>query len=308
LDNSTVSNLSLQESTLPAAAGARVLVVGEVLWDQFPDSARLGGAALNFAVHLKRLGHTPRLLSAVGADPLGEKTRAMIAALGLDTSALQSTSLFPTGTACVHVGPDDEPSFAIARPAAYDAIDLYDADMRALVRWDPAWLYFGTLYPSLPQGRRVLRRLFDAVPGAIRLYDMNLRPGVESPELVKELLGRADLVKLNERELRFAHEHLQLPLDPESFCRIGARRYGWTAACITFGARGCAMLVGDDYSVASGVHVDTGDPVGAGDAFAAAFTHGVASGWPSAGVATFANRVGASVAASRGAIPAEGGA
>ena len=27
-----------------------MLVVGEVLWDRFPDSQRLGGAPLNFAV------------------------------------------------------------------------------------------------------------------------------------------------------------------------------------------------------------------------------------------------------------------
>jgi fructokinase len=67
------------------------------------------------------------------------------------------------------------------------------------------------------------------------------------------------------------------------------------------------MLIGDAYSVAPGVHVEGGDPVGAGDAFAAAFAHGVASRWPSGRVASFANRVGASVAASHGAIPAQGG-
>ena len=41
-----------------------------------------------------------------------------------------------------------------------------------------------------------------------------------------------------------------------------------------------------------------------GDAFAAAFVHGLASGWPAATIADFANRAGAAVAAVRGAIPA----
>ena len=34
-----------------------VVAVGEVLWDIFPQSSRLGGAPLNFGVHARRLGH-----------------------------------------------------------------------------------------------------------------------------------------------------------------------------------------------------------------------------------------------------------
>ena len=42
-----------------------LVVIGEVLWDVFPDSARLGGAPLNFAVHALRLGLYPLLISAL---------------------------------------------------------------------------------------------------------------------------------------------------------------------------------------------------------------------------------------------------
>ena len=112
-----------------------------------------------------------------------------------------------------------------------------------------------------------------------------------------------NISKLNERELQFAHDHLELPRAPEAFCRAGSKRYGWTAACVTFGSRGCAMLVGDDYVISPGVPVRVADPVGAGDAFAAALVHGLASAWPAARIAAFANRVGASVAGTHGAIP-----
>ena len=279
------------------------LVVGEVLWDQFPDATRLGGAPLNFAVHLKRLGHTPLLLSAVGTDRLGDDARAAIAAFGLDTSALQSTSQFHTGTAVVRLGPGEQTSFAIVRPAAYDAIELYDRDVRQLLARDPAWFYYGTLFPSSPRAKCVLRQLLAAAPNATRFYDVNLRPGFESPELVRELLEWADVVKLNERELQFVHDHLELPAAPEAFCRAGSKQYGWTAACVTFGSRGCAMLVGDDYVRSPGVPVDVADPVGAGDAFAAAFVHGLASKWTADRIAAFANRAGAIVAGIQGAIP-----
>jgi fructokinase len=297
------SNILSLHSRPPEAAPSVALVVGEVLWDQFPDSTRLGGAPLNFAVHLKRFGHTPLLVSAVGTDRLGEEARAAIAGFGLDTTGLQSISGFHTGTAAVRLGPGEQTSFEIARPAAYDAIELYDRDVRQLLLRHPAWFYYGTLFPSSPRAKCVLRQLLAAAPDATRFYDMNLRPGFESPELVRELLEWADVVKLNERELQFVHDHLELPLDAEAFCRTGSKQYGWTAACVTFGSRGCAMLVGDDYVSSPGVPVQVADPVGAGDAFAAAFVHGLASGWTAAQIAAFANRVGAVVAATHGAIP-----
>lgn len=303
LDTRASHNLSLQDDEPPGAAGLRALVVGEVLWDLFSDSVRLGGAPLNFAAQLARLGHAPLLVSAVGTDRLGDDARAAIARLGLDTTALQSTARFGTGTARVRLERDGQTSFAIERPAAYDAIELSDGDVERLAGTNPGWFYFGTLFPSRPEARRVLSRLLEALPGAKRVYDLNLRPGFEAPDLVEHLLERADAVKLNERELQFVHEHLRLPLDPEAFCRAGAVRYGWVAACVTFGSRGCAVLAGGDYATAPGVPVTAGDPVGAGDAFAAAFVHGVASGWPAARVASIANRIGADVAATPGAIP-----
>jgi len=297
--NSNIDILSLHSESRRSFA----LVVGEVLWDQFPDSTRLGGAPLNFAVHLQRFGHTPLLVSAVGTDRLGEDARAAIADLGLETAGLQSTSRFQTGTAVVCLGPGEQTSFSIARPAAYDAIELYDGDVRQLLARDPEWFYYGTLFPSSPRAKCVLRQLLAAAPNATRFYDVNLRPGFEAPELVRELLEHADVVKLNERELHFVHEQLQLPLAPEAFCRAGSKQYGWTAACVTFGSRGCAMLVGDDYVSAPGVPVRVADPVGAGDAFAAAFVHGLASKWTTERIAAFANHAGAAVAAAQGAIP-----
>jgi fructokinase len=303
LANNISANLYIHSPQVPAVVATRVLVLGEVLWDRFPDSARLGGAPLNFAVQLKRFGEAPLLVSAVGVDQLGEQAGEAIAALGLDTTLLQSTDRFKTGCATVHIGPGENTSFTIERPAAYDALDLADDEVEQIVRWDPVWFYYGTLFASCPQPRRALHRLLHALPNAGRFYDLNLRPGFESPELVSELLRAADVVKLNERELRFVHECFDLPGDPEGFCRAAASRYQWRAACITLGARGCAMLLGDDYLEEPGFQVNVADPVGAGDAFAAAFLHGISANWSVDRVARFSNRAGALVAAAHGAIP-----
>jgi len=102
----------------------RIAVIGEVLWDIFPDSRRLGGAPLNFAVNARRLGHEPLLVSAVGNDKLGEEAVARIAALGLDTQMVGVSNRRETGTARVEFGESEHPKFTIVRPAAYDDVQL----------------------------------------------------------------------------------------------------------------------------------------------------------------------------------------
>ena len=43
-----------------------VVSFGDMLWDEFPDGARFGGAAANFACNAARLGARVRMCSAVG--------------------------------------------------------------------------------------------------------------------------------------------------------------------------------------------------------------------------------------------------
>jgi fructokinase len=281
----------------------RALAVGEVLWDRFPDSTRLGGAPLNFAAHLVRLGHEAALLSAVGIDPPGDAAREAIARLGIDTRFLQSTRRFATGSVVVRVGPAGEPSFVIERPAAYEAVEVSDDTIARIVEWHPGLLYFGTLFAARPEGKRVLDTLYAALPAATRFYDVNLRPGADSPQLVAELLRAAHVVKLNEDELCRVQRVAGAPADAESFLRTGSQRFGWRAACVTLGSRGCAMLVGGQYVECAGIPVTVVDTVGAGDAFAAAFVHGLVSGWPPLRIAEFANRAAADIVGIRGALP-----
>jgi fructokinase len=278
-------------------------VLGEVLWDVFDHSRRLGGASLNFGVHARRLGHDVTLISAVGADELGQETVEMIAALDLDTGLLQTTSRFPTGTARVQLGHGGKTQFTIMRPAAYDAVELSACEIELLRQSAPGYFYYGTLFAATVQGRKVLKQILGALRTTVKFYDLNLRPGSDSPELVNELLRCANIVKLNEDELQQVHEYMGLSADVEAFCHEGIDRYGWKAVGVTLGDRGCAILANDQYVEAAGLPVDVVDTVGAGDAFAAAFMHGLSLNWPTSEIASFANRVGALVASRHGAIP-----
>ena len=294
------ANLYLQVGTFPLP----IAVLGEVLWDVFENSRKLGGAALNFAAHAQRLGHEALLISAVGGDSFGDQAAEAISALGLTTRFLQKTTRFPTGVARVQLGPGEQTRFVIERPAAYDALCISDLEVEQLASQNPRWLYYGTLFSATTSGEAVLDRLLNALPAATRFYDLNLRQGCYTAHLVKRLLGLANIVKLNEEELQLVSEMTGLPSRIEAFCREGVSRYGWQCACITLGARGCAILAHGDYVEAQAHTVDVADTIGAGDAFAAAFIHGLVCRWSAVEIAAFANRVGALVASRHGAIPA----
>ncbi len=281
----------------------QVIVLGEVLWDLFDHARRLGGAPLNFGVHARRLGHDVSLISAVGADELGDQALRTIGGLDLDTRFLQTTSQFPTGTASVHAGPGGRIQFTIHRPSAYDTLELTAQTIELLQQDAPDWCYFGTLFAATVHGKKVLDRLLVSLPGAVKFYDLNLRPGSDSEDLVQELLRRADVVKLNEEELHRVHSFTGLPLDVQAFCREGSELYNWRAVGVTLGERGCAILADGQYVESVGHPVDVVDTVGAGDAFAAAFMHGLSLNRPASEIASFANRVGALVASRHGAIP-----
>lgn len=258
---------------------------------------------MNFGAHARRLGHEVCLISAVGVDELGRQAAARIAALQIDTTFLHAIPAFPTGTAIVELVSGDKALFTIRRPAAYDAMRISDNDIEKLRHGNPGWLYYGTLFASTPQGKATLERLVTTLDETVKFYDLNLRPGCDSPALVKQLLEWADVVKLNEEELHRVHEYTGLPSDPETFCREAAVRYGLKAVAVTLGARGCAILADGRFSEAAAQPVAVADPVGAGDAFSAAFMHGLSLNWPVAEIAAFANRVGALVASRDGAIP-----
>ncbi len=281
----------------------RILSVGELLWDVFPDSERLGGAAFNFSAHARRLGHEVWFLSAVGRDERGRAALERAAAIGLPAEYIRSVPDAPTGTVTVRLDAEGKPAFTIHRPAAYDFVEIGSEALAALAALRPEWIYHGTLHQAEPRMRELFRRIAEAVP-ARRFYDINLRRDCYSAALVDELMRGAQAVKLNEDEAvevdgMFGRRHRDL----EDFCRDWSARLGWEAVCVTRGERGCAVLARGEWAEAPGYAVTVVDTVGSGDAFAAAFLHGLGQGWKPARIGDFANRLGAVVASRAGAVP-----
>jgi fructokinase len=281
-----------------------IISIGEVLWDVVGGTEHLGGAPFNFAAHLAALGHNVLFISAVGKDERGERVLERMSKMGLSTRYVRRLEQHPTGVVSVTLDTYGQPHFVIHRPAAYDFPELSESELRELVSRLPDWIYFGTLLQMSPAARRLTTRLLDSKLGARRFYDVNLRANSYDASLVRDLMAQATIVKLNEHEVSELGRLMGEPRNSlEEFCRSCSRSFGWEAVCVTCGADGCALLMGDEYVMAKGYPVKVVDTVGAGDAFAAAFVHGLGEGWSAAEIADFANRVGAIVASRPGAIP-----
>ena len=76
----------------------RVIGIGELLWDVYPDGRYLGGAPANFAFHVHHTGHHGIIVSRVGSDQLGDELIEQINLYGLETRWIQRDTQQKTGT------------------------------------------------------------------------------------------------------------------------------------------------------------------------------------------------------------------
>ena len=280
-----------------------IVSFGEVLWDLLPNGEYLGGAPFNFAANCSRLGHRVHFLSAVGQDPMGERTIKAIETLGVSSQFVGRTSQAGTGTVQVEFDEDGQPQYTISRPAAYDFLSLDESAMRSIIASHPDVLYFGTLAQLYQGNQSALVKLIDVLPEAMCFYDLNLRKDSFNTGLLMQLMGRAQVVKMNEDEASLVQELFGTnAANLREFCRTYSRKFGWRECWITRGQAGCVVLHDGDFVEVPGFPVATPNPVGAGDAFSAAVCHGMLENWPIAKISEFANRVGALIASRPAAV------
>lgn len=282
----------------------KIVSVGEILWDVFESAEHLGGAAFNFAAHAARLGHDVAFVSAVGDDERGRRALERTRQLGLSTRFIGIAKGKETGIATVRLSPDGQPAFVIVRPAAYDFVEPDGTCRAALAAMQDGWLYYGTLFQTQPRPKAVTLGLASGFPKERRFYDVNLRVNSYDSNLVRELLALAGVVKLNDSEVTEIRRMFEWEDGGgEDFCRRLAAEFGLTTVCVTRGAEGCAALSAGRWTESPGYPAKVVDTVGAGDAFSAAFVHGLGAGWTPEATADFANRVGALIAGRAGGTP-----
>ncbi len=298
-----------------------VVGIGEALFDCFPDHTTLGGAPVNFTVHIHQLlqstGGQGAIVSRVGADPLGGEIQSSLAARNMSTAAIQVDPTRPTGTVSVTLTTDGQPTYEIAREVAWDVIEFDETSSALAGRC--RGVCFGTLAQRSPQSRATIHRFLEATAGALRLFDVNLRQDYYAGDVLESSLLAATVAKLNAEELETIAEILPLDLPQvvvagsghedarvDSLAEQLRLRYALDMVVLTRGSKGTALYSSEGKTDAPPPEFrprEDADSVGAGDACCAGVMYGLLMGWQPQDVLNLANRMGAFVASQPGATP-----
>jgi fructokinase len=283
--------------------GRRVLAIGEVLWDMLPSGRQLGGAPANFAYHCQALGADARLVSRVGDDALGREVLERFRQVDLPADTVTIDPVAPTGTVPVELDQGGQPRFTITENVAWDRIEADETALEIAARADA--VYFGSLAQRSEPARRAIRQLVVASPsGALRVFDVNLRPPFVDREVIEGSLILANLLKLNDQELPVFATMFDLSGSVRDQVAELAHRFNLSTVVLTRGERGSLLWTESGWSDHAGLAVLVCDTVGAGDAFTAALTVGLLAGWDLDAINQRANEVAAFVCTKPGGMPA----
>lgn len=289
----------------------KALTFGEALFDIIKGSAHLGGAPLNLAAHLAKLGAKPAVITAVGKDELGKILLAKAETMGIDTSYILIDEKRPTGTVTVELRAEGIPVFMINEGVAWDAITLDEKKFRALSREEWDVFCFGTLAQRTEENRKTLERLFSEIKAKHFFYDVNLRTGYYKKEWILSSLEHTTILKMNEEETTTISCMLSGTVDAckplptyKAFCRLVSKKYpDISVICITKGPRGAAVYHKGIYEEVETTPVEVADTVGAGDAFSAGFLYTCLSGHGVSKAVSVACILGTYVASKPGSVP-----
>lgn len=258
---------------------SRPAIVGEVLFDCFPDgNAVLGGAPFNVAWHLQGFGLNPLMISAVGRDDHGQQVLDAMREWGMDSTGIQVLDEFPTGQVTVSLA-DGQPSYEICENQAYDNLKE-NVLLTLLEKHNPSLLYHGSLIARTEHSRSLLEQVKNKTNAPV-FIDINLRPPWWQLGTIKNILSDAKWVKLNEEELLTildVSEDSTTGLYEHANDFLGT--YNLDLVVVTQGEHGAFCITGDDMISGSPVEAKVVDTVGAGDSFSAVTILGLTRGWP----------------------------
>jgi fructokinase len=319
------------------AMNSNVIGVGEVLWDLLLTGPKLGGAPANFAYHAHALGAQTQVITRVGKDDYGREIIRRFHEMGLPETGVQVDEIAPTGTAKVALSGDGLAHFTIQENVAWDHIAVTPEALAAAREADA--ICFGSLAQRCEPSRNTIQHLVAAtLPGALRVFDINLRQRFYSRDVIEQSLQLANVLKLNDDELPTlaamfnltgsaeddscgadtpvrvfaarqpsARTRVSAPHEIEHQIECLAHTFSLRVVALTRGANGSLLYQKHNdearWSDCPSRPVKVVDTVGAGDSFTAALVLGLLRKMDLDEINTIANEVARYVCSQPGATP-----
>lgn len=276
-----------------------IICFGEILWDLLPSGPQPGGAPMNVAYQLHKLGKHPAMISRIGSDERGNGLMELLKSKGLNTNYVQIDPEIPTGIVLAEQHSNGDMSYDIVSPAAWDHITA-DETVTALVK-QAGYFIFGSLSARHVTSRNTLFQLLETAQ--TKVLDVNLRTPHYSRSLIESLLQKADILKLNIDELELVTDWYASPNNTEDRVSLLQDKFNIPTMIVTMGAKG-ALLNSNGHSYTHpGFAVKVADTVGSGDAFLAAILSQTIDKATPENMLEFANQLAANMATRKGGMP-----
>ncbi len=280
-----------------------VVGMGEALWDVLPEGKKIGGAPANFAYHVSQFGLAGCVVSAVGDDALGKEIIENFTSKGLNQFIAEVP--YPTGTVQVEIDPAGVPQYEIKENVAWDNIP-YTARLEQLAGRTKA-ICFGSLAQRNVVSRNTINRFLDAMPQSedtLVVFDVNLRQGFYTKEILCNSMKRCNILKINDEELVTVSRMFGYPgIDLQDKCWILLGKYNLKMLILTCGINGSYVFTPGNVSFQPTPKVEVADTVGAGDSFTAAFIASILKGKSVQEAHSRAVQTSAYVCTKKGAMP-----
>ena len=280
-----------------------VVGMGEALWDVLPEGKKIGGAPANFAYHVSQFGLNSCVVSAVGDDKLGTEILDNFREKKLN--CLIETVPYPTGTVQVELDAEGVPCYDIKEGVAWDNIP-YTTALEGLARQTRS-VCFGSLAQRSVVSRETINRFLNAMPngeGQCKIFDVNLRQGFYTKEILCNSMRQCNILKINDEELVTISRMFGYPgIDLQDKCWILLAKYNLKMLILTCGVNGSYVFTPGEVSFVETPKVEVADTVGAGDSFTATFVAAILKGKPVSEAHRLAVEVSAYVCTQNGAMP-----
>jgi fructokinase len=276
-----------------------VICYGEILWDLLPTGEVPGGAPMNVAYHLNKLGHPPAVITRIGRDERGNKLVQLLEGKNISTSFVQLDKLLPTGIVYATPNEHHEMEYDIVAPVAWDVIEWND-ELPGLFN-DQNYFVYGSLIARNLTSRDTLFRLLEIASN--KILDINLRPPHYDNKLLQDLLLKANIAKLNFAELNIISSWFGEYSSTEDKMNILMDKFQLGTVIVTKGGDGAMININGKVYSHPGFKVVVQDTVGSGDSFLAAIISGLIEKRAPSEILEFACAVGALVTSKKGGWP-----
>lgn len=276
-----------------------IVCYGEILWDILPGKSLPGGAPMNVAYHLKKLGEQPAMISRIGNDQHGKKLVDIFLEKGMTSGHFQVDEHHPTGLVYAKPNEHNEMSYDIVYPSAWDFIE-WEQRFEELVS-NAEYFIYGSLTSRAERSKQTLYRLLETAP--VKVLDINLRPPYFNQSQLTSLISHSDILKMNQSELELVSGWFGEYHSEQEMISSLQDRFQLETIIVTKGAEGALVNNKGTFHAHPGYVVNVTDTIGSGDSFLAGFLHSIKKTKNHQESLAFACALGALVASLPGGCP-----